>query len=391
MGLLVSMVFVARSSSVEVAAATGADCGIGTSFGPDRSGVDRRIGVETADEWRIGGKLVVDEPLADAQPRLFGVAQLQRPLRFRQIALAGPVVGHVAVTRSEPVVLILLLLFRHAEELGDGEVRGDLNLTRALTCVLRRVRRSRGDVDELLRVRAVHLDVKVEGVAGLAGRRSGANQPLLRGGSAGRQEERGEEHEGVSGSHEALNGRVIITSRGKRTVQRGRLSVVLIAKGKHDMKKRNALIATILAVGVLTVAPLLDAAPGRHRGPGGHGGPGIFGHLKHLQEELDLSQAQVDQIRGIFAELKTQNEGNREQVRGGFHAVAETLLKNPNDLSAAQAMLDQQTAAERAMKANMLAATAKAFNVLTADQRAELAQIIEDRGERRRERRGKRP
>lgn len=157
------------------------------------------------------------------------------------------------------------------------------------------------------------------------------------------------------------------------------------------MKKRNALIATILTVGVLTVAPLLDAAPGRHRGPGGPGGPGIFGHLRHLQEELDLSEAQVDQIRGIFAALKTQNESYREQVRGGFHSVAETLLKNPNDLSAAQAMLDQQTAAERAMKANMLAATAKAFNVLTADQRAELAQIIEERGERRRERRGKRP
>lgn len=157
------------------------------------------------------------------------------------------------------------------------------------------------------------------------------------------------------------------------------------------MKKRNALIATIMTVGVLTVAPLLDAAPGHHRGPGGHGGPGIFGHLRHLQEELDLSQAQVDQIRGIFAELKTQNESYREQARGGFHSVAETLLKNPNDLSAAQAMLDQQAAAERAMKANMLAATAKAFNVLTADQRAELAQIIEERTERRRERRGKRP
>lgn len=159
------------------------------------------------------------------------------------------------------------------------------------------------------------------------------------------------------------------------------------------MKKRNALIATIITAGVLTVAPLLNAAPGRHRGPGGHGGPGIafFGHLQHLQEELDLSEAQVDQIRGIFAELKTQNEGYREQVRGGFHSVAETLLKNPNDLSAAQAMLDQQTAAERAMKANMLAATAKAFNVLTAGQRAELAQMIEERGERRRERRGKRP
>jgi len=152
------------------------------------------------------------------------------------------------------------------------------------------------------------------------------------------------------------------------------------------MSKRNAIIATVVAVAVLATVPLAYARPGGHRGPGGPG-LGFFGNLKHVQEELNLSEAQVDQIRGIFAELRTQNEAYRDQLRGGFHSVARTLLENPSDLSAAQAMLDQQTAAERAMKANRLAATSKALNVLSASQRAELAKMIEERAERRRARR----
>lgn len=161
------------------------------------------------------------------------------------------------------------------------------------------------------------------------------------------------------------------------------------------MKKRSAIFAIVLAAGLLAAVPFVHAGPGGHRGPGaraGHGGPGgmFFGHLRHLQEELDLTEAQSDQIRGIFAELRTQNDAYREQLKGGFHSVAEVLIKNPNDLTAAQALIDQQASAERAIKANMLAATSKALNVLTAEQRAELAQIIEERGERRAERRSER-
>lgn len=168
------------------------------------------------------------------------------------------------------------------------------------------------------------------------------------------------------------------------------------------MKKRYAIIAAVLAVAVLAAVPFVHAGPGR--GPGGHGfgagmhgmhgmhgegfGAGmLLGHLRHLQEELDLSDAQVDQIRSIFGDLHTQNEAYRDQVRGGFHSVAETLLKNPNDVAGAQALLDSQAAAEKAMKANMLTAMSKALNVLTAEQRAELATKIQEHSERRQERR----
>lgn len=146
------------------------------------------------------------------------------------------------------------------------------------------------------------------------------------------------------------------------------------------MKKRFAII-TLIAV--LAAVPIVYAGHGGMRGHGG-AGFGLFGrHLAHLADDLDLSEQQRDQIKAIYAELHQQNSQYRDDMHGGFKTIAETLLKNPNDLSAAQALLDQQTAAERAMKANMLAATSKALNVLTAEQRAELSERLAKHGERR--------
>src|SRR5688572_20142950 len=149
-----------------------------------------------------------------------------------------------------------------------------------------------------------------------------------------------------------------------------------------DMKKRLAITASILAVAVLVAVPLVHAGPGGgHRG--GHAGFGMIGgHLRHLAEDLDLTEQQRDQIHAIFKEVHEQNAQYLDSMHDGFKSIAEVLLRNPGDLAGAQALLDQQTAAERAMKANMLTATSKALNVLTAEQRAELAQKIAERGER---------
>jgi Spy/CpxP family protein refolding chaperone len=152
------------------------------------------------------------------------------------------------------------------------------------------------------------------------------------------------------------------------------------------MKKRIAIVGGILVLATLAVVPLVYAQHVRmgHHGAG-HGGFGLFGggrHLEHLADELNLSEQQVEQIKAIFAELHEQNKQYRESMHGGFMAIAETLLKNPNDTAAAQALIDQQTANERAMKTNMLQATSRALNVLTADQRAELTQKLQQRSER---------
>jgi Spy/CpxP family protein refolding chaperone len=161
------------------------------------------------------------------------------------------------------------------------------------------------------------------------------------------------------------------------------------------MKKRTSIIViTILAALALVAAPLVFAGPhGKGmRGKRGHGmhgggfGAGIVGHIGHLKQELGLSDAQADQIRTIFREVREQNAEYRESMHGGFHDALQTLLANPNDLAAAQAALERQAATEKAMKQNLLNATSKALNVLTPEQRTKLSQHINERMERRRNR-----
>lgn len=103
----------------------------------------------------------------------------------------------------------------------------------------------------------------------------------------------------------------------------------------------------------------------------------MLGRLSHVKEELDLTDAQVEQIKAVVEELRTQNEPYRDQVRGGIHDIAKTLIANPNDLAGAQAKLDAQAAAEKALKTNVLNATSKALNVLTPEQRTKLAALVE--------------
>lgn len=153
------------------------------------------------------------------------------------------------------------------------------------------------------------------------------------------------------------------------------------------MKKRIAIAGSILVIAALAAVPFVYAEPGFRGHMRGHaqGGPlGFLGgrHLDRLAEKLNLSDQQVDQIKAIYASLHDQNSQYRESMRGGMKDITETLLKNPNDVAAAQAIIDEQAAAEKAMKTNLLQATAKALNVLTPDQRAELSKMIEERASR---------
>ena len=150
------------------------------------------------------------------------------------------------------------------------------------------------------------------------------------------------------------------------------------------MTKRNIIIAL---VAILTVAavPLVYAQQGRmHMHGGGDAGFAFFGHLQHLKSALDLSDEQVDAIKAIAQDMHSQNAQYRDQLRSGHLAIAKALIANPNDLASAQALLDQQTAAEKVLKSNMLVAASKALNVLTPDQRGKLGDFISKREARER-------
>ena len=151
--------------------------------------------------------------------------------------------------------------------------------------------------------------------------------------------------------------------------------------------KRNTIILAILAVIATAAVPFVYAENHRdaathgfgHMGSHGFGSGMMFGRLGMAKAALGLTDAQVDQLKAIRADLREQNKPYREQLRGGLAGVAQSLLNNPNDLTTAQSLLDQQEQAERVMKTNALAAASKALNVLTPEQRAKVSQFLAKR------------
>jgi Spy/CpxP family protein refolding chaperone len=157
-------------------------------------------------------------------------------------------------------------------------------------------------------------------------------------------------------------------------------------QGETQMKKRLAILGFI----IIAAAAALYAGPGRHMRTGGHGGHGagfgagmMLGHLHEIADQLDLTDAQKTQIHAIVKETREANAQYHEQMHGGLKDVARVLIANPNDVAGAQAMLDQQTATERALKSNILRGVSKALNVLTPAQRTELADIVAKHAEAR--------
>lgn len=144
------------------------------------------------------------------------------------------------------------------------------------------------------------------------------------------------------------------------------------------MMKKNRIIALVAAVAImLTAVPLAFAARGERR-HAGFGEPGaLLGVLHHVQEELDLTPAQKEQLRTIAREVREQNREYRKAMRGEMKGVAELLLANPNDISGAEALLDEQEQSRKAMRANVLAGVSRALNVLTPEQRSKLSEMLE--------------
>jgi len=153
------------------------------------------------------------------------------------------------------------------------------------------------------------------------------------------------------------------------------------------MKKRTLIFSAVAVLIVVLAVPFAVAQHLRGAGHRGHIGADMmmFGHMQRVKAALGLSDQQAADIKQIFTDLRTQNEPYRASLRSGRQAIAQALLANPNDLAAAQALIDKQTETERQMKINALTAASKALNVLTPDQRTKASAFLQERMARRAE------
>jgi Spy/CpxP family protein refolding chaperone len=145
------------------------------------------------------------------------------------------------------------------------------------------------------------------------------------------------------------------------------------------MRKHTLAITAAIVMAALIAVPIAFAQHAKGMRGEGFGGPMFFGHLGHAKQALGLTDQQTSDIKAIFKDLREQNRQFRQSQRSTMQQVAQMLINNPNDISAAQALIDQQTANERTMKTNAISAASKALNVLTPEQRSKLGAMLQER------------
>lgn len=111
------------------------------------------------------------------------------------------------------------------------------------------------------------------------------------------------------------------------------------------MKKRNLILSTVLATGILSVGAISVASACGGPG-GGFGGQGHGNKMMHMVEKLDLSKQQRTSVWKIMDQQKDNMRTNREQMY--------TIHKALRDAAAAQ-NYDQDKVRELAnQKASMM-------------------------------------
>lgn len=115
------------------------------------------------------------------------------------------------------------------------------------------------------------------------------------------------------------------------------------------------------------------------------GGPGKRGHggVIRLMSQLNLTDAQQQQVRAIQQRFETSTKTQREELRR-LHESNEGAEPSADAQARMQTLRAEVEQAMRSTHEEMLA-------VLTAEQRTQLEQLVKEQKARRKEMRGRRP
>jgi periplasmic protein CpxP/Spy len=144
----------------------------------------------------------------------------------------------------------------------------------------------------------------------------------------------------------------------------------------------------LLRVGTVAAALALGGVAAQAQpGPGHHGGPpaaGLFGggHMEHMLDLVNATDAQRSQIDAIFKAARTDLAGQREAGQK-LHQQMMTLYAATNiDAAAIEAVRAQLSAQHEVASKRMSQAMIDAARVLTPEQRVKIAEAMKKRHER---------
>jgi len=152
-----------------------------------------------------------------------------------------------------------------------------------------------------------------------------------------------------------------------------------------------ALLAVAVSAGAYVHAQDTSGArppqgEGRRGGPGGPGGPGFrgpggpMGLLPMLGRELELTDAQKDQLKAIADSHKEDWKALADRGRAAHMALNQAVMADTVD----EALIRQKSSEAAAVDADMAVARARAraevFQILTAEQRAKVKERAAQHG-----------
>jgi len=133
------------------------------------------------------------------------------------------------------------------------------------------------------------------------------------------------------------------------------------------MKSTRTRILTIGAAVLLIVAAAI--AQGRH----GFGGPG--GDFRHMLRQLDLTADQHSQVKAIFEKEKPTLQPLMQQMRQTHQAMKALEASGPFDEAKTRALATQNAQPMIELQVAHARTKSEIMQILTADQKAKLAQF----------------
>jgi len=134
---------------------------------------------------------------------------------------------------------------------------------------------------------------------------------------------------------------------------------------------------TLIRILTIGAAVLLAAAAAIAQGRHGFGGPG--GDFHHMLKQLDLTSAQHDQVKAIWAKEKPTLKPLMQQMRQNHSAMSALEASGPFDEAKTRALATQNSQTMIELQVEHARIKSEIMQILTADQKAKLAQIEANR------------